>query len=639
MSGCGQLAWLTGLTLAATALALGIIVLHIGFWQLPLACLILGAITTRWQAKKALLLFLFLLPLINSTPDLFFSDYPFNYMAPVLFLLAGIVLASLAKKHEPFTVPGWLRSYLFFLSILWISALFLFLRWSNLTLSLRAFLKDTQVSPAGDRLSFGCIFPAITLFLFTLAPWLALLLQRYRITRRQAMRPLLAGFFLSLLLAILQKVLFPEFLAQGWWARIGQHNGGFSDFNGFGFFSGVLFLATFLHALGEFFPDPAGAATPCGKVPAGKRISPFFPPMMALAGIMISGSRSGFFFVLVGMIVFLFNNRIRPLYRILLVSVIVLALFVSGDTLARRLVKMGRQTGELLSTSDVPDTLDRITKGRVNMLRNWSSALVHFPLSGVGAGNFLFYYRYQNFNHPVYEDLPLNQYLHVAVETGLIGLLAFAFFLVSLWREQRRMMERVTLAAILIIFFVNTALWLPECILLFFLFAAGASGDSPSRPTRSRPYLPVMALLLVFILANAAAFSALHPVNWARRSGSAYDYGLFYPEMESGKAFRWSGADAGFYLSQGEADAVEVRCAAPVDRLPGKSQTVRLYWNGARSAVRVFRRNDSWRIPIRGRAGFLEFRVAPQFSPRALHLNADARPLGVQVRVFTPRRP
>jgi hypothetical protein len=339
------------------------------------------------------------------------------------------------------------------------------------------------------------------------------------------------------------------------------------------------------------------------------------------------------------MIVFLLNKRIRPLYRIFLVSVIVLALFVSGGTLARRLVKTVRQTGELFSTSDVPGTLDNITKGRVDMLRNWSDALVRFPLAGIGAGNFLFYFRYQNFKHPVYEDLPLNQYLHVAVETGLIGLLAFAFFLACFWRAQRRPAERITVTAILIILFVNTALWLPECILLFFLLAAGASGDPPFRPARFRLRLLVLPVLLAFILANAAAFSALHPLNWATKCRTGYDYGLYPLEKELQGVFRWSGAEFGFYLYKGEAEAVTIHCAAPLSRLPGNSQTVRLYWNGVAFASKRFTRNDDLDIPIKGRAGFLEFRVTPDFSPRALRLSADSRQLGVQVYVAPGSRP
>lgn len=630
---------LIGLTLAALALALGKIVLHLGFWQLPLACLIVGVIAAAGNAKKALLFFLFLLPLINSTPDLFFNGYPFNYMAPALFLLAGMVLVAIFKNGERFRLPGWFHPYLLFLAILWLSALFLFLRWSNLTLSLMAFLKDTPVSPAADRLSFASIFPVITLFLFTLAPWLALLLQRHGVSRREAMRPLLAGFSFSLLLAVLQKALFPDFLALDWWKKVGRYNGGFSDFNGLGFFSGVLFLVTFLDFLGDFFPSPA-APGPAGREgPCRGSIRKIFFPALALLGILISGSRSAFFFVLVGLAVFLFNRSMRLRYRILASCVLILALLFAGGPLARRLGEMGKQAGKVFSASDVLGALNKVTNGRVAMLRNWSSALVRFPLTGVGAGNFLFYYRYWNFAHSDYEDLPLNQYLHVAVETGFSGLLAFAFFLASLWRAQGRMAERITLAAILIIFFVNTALWLPECILLFFLLAAGAGGDSPSRPARFRLRLPVTALLLVFILANAAAFSALHPVNWAKKCRTGYDYGLFPLEKEAQGKFQWSGADFGFYLYQGEAAAVKIHCAAPLSRLPGNSQAVQLYWNGSKFASRRFTRNDDLEIPTKGRAGFLEFRVTPHFSPRALRLSADARQLGVQVLSAPGSRP
>ena len=48
---------------------------------------------------------------------------------------------------------------------------------------------------------------------------------------------------MSFLLALVQKWLDPGFLAQSWWGlKMHQVNGGFSDFNAFGFFAGVMFF-------------------------------------------------------------------------------------------------------------------------------------------------------------------------------------------------------------------------------------------------------------------------------------------------------------------------------------------------------------------------------------------------------------
>ncbi len=627
------------LTLTAIMLAVAVIVLHIGFWHLPLAFLALGAACAWRDSGKALRLFLFLLPLINSTPDLFFNGYPFNYMAPALFMLAGIVLVALAGKPEGGPRPPWLHGYMLFLAVLWISALFVFLRWSNLTLSLRAFLKDTPVSPAGDRLSFAVIFPVITLFLFTLAPWLPLLLRRSRISRQQGLRPLLAGYGLSLLLALMQRGFFPKFMALDWWAGIGQYNGGFSDFNGLGFFSGTLFLVVLL----RWITALSGAGSPAASGRWSRAWSGWarWAILMAvtMAGIVISGSRSAFFFFLVGVVVFIASGKIAWRLRIVAAGVILLSLLVAGGTLARRMGAMGGQIGRLLSGSHFITTLDEISNGRVGMLQRWSHALAAHPLAGIGTGNFLFYYRFANHGAGVYEDLPLNQYLHVAVETGFIGLLVFVLFLSRLWRTRQRREERILLASILVILFVNTALWLPECILLFFFLTAGAEdAATPRRGPLRRPLLAA-ALLLAFAAACVASFSALHPARWAAQCRTGYDYGLYASESGADGPFRWSGTKAGLYLSPGEWESVTVRCAAPLGRLSGQAQSVRVYWNGRLIAGRRFRNNGDFAVPIHGRAGFLELRVAPPFSLRTLRRGGDRRRLGVQVLLPAARRP
>ena len=144
-----------------------VVVIHIHFVILPVFFLGLGLLSYLWSGRKALILFLFLLPLINSTPDIFFNGYPFNYMGVALFYLSGIMIASRLKKEKPeFVFPGY-ELYLLFLVLISVSVFFVFLRWSSLTLSFLAFLRDTPVAPSGERLSFACIFPVITLALFS----------------------------------------------------------------------------------------------------------------------------------------------------------------------------------------------------------------------------------------------------------------------------------------------------------------------------------------------------------------------------------------------------------------------------------------------------------------------------------------
>ena len=76
------------------------IVVHLNFWVIPLVFFVVGLAAGLFNRGFSLYLFIFLFPFINSTPALFENGYPYNYMAPSLFLLSGIIIASLLKKIQ-----------------------------------------------------------------------------------------------------------------------------------------------------------------------------------------------------------------------------------------------------------------------------------------------------------------------------------------------------------------------------------------------------------------------------------------------------------------------------------------------------------------------------------------------------------
>jgi len=175
------------------------IVFNLKFFPLPLFFFVIGFVSYRLNEKKSLYLFFFLLPVVNALPDFFFNGYPFNYMAIALFYLSGIIISAQFFKQRSSSKPGktahqdiaidegvplsltfnfkWAGPYLLFLLILWISALFLVLRWSNITLPSLAFWKDTPVTPTGELVSFASIFPVVALFLFSTAPYIPILIK------------------------------------------------------------------------------------------------------------------------------------------------------------------------------------------------------------------------------------------------------------------------------------------------------------------------------------------------------------------------------------------------------------------------------------------------------------------------------
>lgn len=637
---------------AASSLALLslVIVGRLHFAVLPVAFILLGALTSLWRPKRALILFLFLLPLVPATPDLFFNGYPFNYMAVPLFYLAGILMAAAWRGER--LAPAFPGSgfYLVFLTLLGVSAVFVLLRWSNLGLSRLAFLRDTPVAPSGDRLSFSCIFPAIAWALFALSPYLAALIRRRGLRRPEVALPLQLGFSLSFLLALVQKFLFPGFLSQAWWGlQKSQVNGGFSDFNAFGFFAGALFFHQVLRLM-ERMPRRQGTAPP-GPEDAGHgrsrlRIRPAAALdalflLVALSAVFLSGCRTALLFILAAGVAFLFRRGIGAGTRTALALLLAGSLLFVGGTLGRRLKQSLGQVARLASSGDVRRELDRLSNGRLELLGASARMVGRFPLSGVGAGNFLFYLKYLEHGKQAYYDLPLNQYLLFFSETGLLGGAAFLFFIAALWRRLRRGTERAVIAAMAAVLFLNNFFWFPEALLLFWCFvalAAPAGDDGAERhPPGRRASVPgvlALATVALFVAANVAGFRALHPACWAGEKKVPYEYGFSYPESVSGSQFRWTGAAAGMYVRLDRDAAVRLHCGAPLAALPGRKQEVDVYWRGRHVERVVFRRNGERRLRLAGKAsgeGFLEFRVRPAFNLAKLGLGRETRTLGIQV--------
>ncbi|HEX7502798.1 MAG TPA: O-antigen ligase family protein, partial [Acidobacteriota bacterium] len=521
------------------------------------------------------------------------------------------------------------RVYLLFLCLLWISAFFVFLRWSNILHSPLAFFRDTPVAPGGERLSFASIFPIITLFIFSFAPLVASLFRRHRFSWRQVSYPLMAGLTVSIILALVQKEIAPDLVSQRWWAeRMQRVNGGFSDFNALGFFAGLIFLRQVLAMIAA--PNTAKWS---------RRALEATWLLVPLAGIYLSGTRSAFIFVLVAVIAVLLSREIGWTPRILFVLLLIVLFLVAGGTLRNRLTKSvnllsGGKTGHSFAA------WDHIANGRLMMIKNSLPMFGRMPLCGVGAGNFLFYLKYSRFGSGhYYEDLPLNQYLLVLDETGFPGLILFVIFFWLLFRGGSRV-QRFLLLAVGASLCFNFFFWFPECMLLFFLVAACDQEDKrplPSQPPGAEVKFAGTLILILFLLGQFVHRGSLDPLRWARETSTPYDYGFSYPEKENGRAFRWSGARAGVYIhlgADGRSGDLSLFCGAPLARLPGQRQTVDIYWRGKILRSVDFRKNERYPLALSdlaSRQGFLEFRVHPIFNLKRMGLGSESRDLGVQV--------
>jgi hypothetical protein len=354
--------------------------------------------------------------------------------------------------------------------------------------------------------------------------------------------------------------------------------------------------------------------------------------LTSLAGISLSGCRTALLFVLAAFVYVLFSRRIPLWLRGIFVSTLVILFFAAGGTLKSRVYNSFDRLQRLKDTPNMMQGIDNLTFGRVMMIKNSFSLVRRFPLLGVGAGNFLFYLKYDNYQKVFWEDLPLNQYLLILDELGFVGLAVFIVFLWNLGRASTRSRRFLLLGAGLALLF-NFFLWFPECMLLFFiLFTADSVKDSPPRLKRNWGTAGAIFLLALSLLGHVMSWRLLDPVSWSKEKGTNHDYGFWYPEKGPRGEFRWSLSSAGIYVFKDHPPRFRLSCAAPLSLLRDGKQAVRIFWRGKLKRIVVFRDNRDvlWEPPA-GQSGFWEIRIRPTFNLKAMGRGEESRDLGVQV--------
>lgn len=639
-------------SLLVIAIAFVKIVVQLHFWVLPLVFFIVGLAAALWNHKHALYLFVFLFPFINAGPGFFNSEYPFNYMAVSLFLLSGIAAAAVIRKIKNKPEVGNAGEYLdrdfipyyFFLFILFLSFIFVFFRWSNITLSsVNAAGADTPVSPPAppinfesgvkwneQRISFASIFPVVSLFLYFISPYIFFYIKKLKPEEKKVFAWLSYGFFVSVGFAVIQEISGRSLISDRLGKDFKQFYGGFSDFNAFGVFSGVILL---------------WATYEIKK----KNILGYITFAAALAGGILSGSRTVYFFILAGILNLIFNfNRAKTVRErkkqpqiaiIILIIAVLLAVVFAGGTLKERLSE--GFSGE----ESLVKKLDAVTNGRVWMTLFTLETIKDHFIPGVGTGNFIFYLAYKNYlpyrlhGEKFVYDLPLNHYLLVFAENGLLGFLFFTFFLVFLFR---RTAKKLLVGTILFSLLVNNFFWFPEVFLMFWIVVALNHVDKSEKEKKEilsskHKKIGLAAFLLLFIVFNIVSFNNLHPKTWAQETRIRYDYGFWYPEKDKqGNEYRWTKSRAGIYLTldkNGQSPEIKLFCGAPLSHLKEKKQKVEIYWRGKPYKTVTFIENKTFSFKIESQPleeGFLEIIVLPTFNLKNMGLSPESRDLGIQ---------
>jgi hypothetical protein len=600
-----------------------------------------------WNRQIALKLFLFLFPFISISPVLVNDKNPYNYMAIPLFLLSGIIIGGMLIRFiKPDDSSSTKKSldrefflYYMFLFILFISAIFVFLRWSNITLdSLTAFFRDTPVSPPvpdlihndssimnEQRVSFASIFPVVSLFIYFISPFVFFLIKKTNLAREKVFVWLSYGFFISVLMAIFQKLFNYSPISDRLGKEVQQFNGGCSDFNAFGFFCGVMFLWSTCEI-------------------KNKNKLGYVVFIAALIGGLLSGSRTVYIFIVIGFInlglkIIKRGKKQKKRVATIVVGVLLLAVIFSSGPISKRLTE-GFSQGD-----DLFEKIDAITNGRLWMTMFSIKTCRDHLISGVGTGNFTFYLAYKNYlpfikqNKRYLYDLTLNHYLLIFTEIGVLGFVYFTAFLVlCLLRSSRK----ILMGAILFGALVNNFFWFPEAFLLFWVIVALYNTDVSKIKGKKSISLKSKGLMasivgVIFLISNIFVFNNLHPKNLAHKTGTPYNYGFWYAEKDStNERFCWTKSRSGVYLflnNQGESPAIRLSCGAPLEYFKGKKQKVNIYWKGTLYKEITFTKNEDRSFKIKSRPrdqGFMEIHVSPTFNLKKMKISPESRDLGVK---------
>ncbi|MGB5909987.1 MAG: O-antigen ligase family protein, partial [Promethearchaeia archaeon] len=297
-------------------------------------------------------------------------------------------------------------SYLIFLLLIFISALFVIMRWSNITLSSLTLFKDTPVAPTGERFSFGIIFLVVYICLFNLSYLYYLYLKRFS-DKKNIILAFLTGHSISIIYSYFQNFFkFELFLSR-------KYNGFASDSSSFGFLSSVSLLLSW-YIFYKYKKKTWSAV--------------FF--IISLLGIFNSFIKVAAFALVFTILFYIFS--IKKYSKQFIIFIVILGILLTSIlflnpklTYKFRFVREIKESvisiKKILTTKEADEkSIRKIVAGRYLVWNYAYENFKKFPLSGVGAGNFVFWVKYNWFGKQYYHHLPHNQYLVFSSSIGFI---------------------------------------------------------------------------------------------------------------------------------------------------------------------------------------------------------------------------
>ncbi len=595
--------------------------------RLPVLVLALGlALATAWSPRTGLVAFALLFPLAGlghralggsdaiAWPILLFGGFAAGWTFRFLY--------DFESEADPSRADGALRA----VAVLWLlAALAAVLRarspWALFhRLRLRAVNVEGLLDSAAIRdsvLALASLSAGIGFFF--------ILRWSGRALRERALRAALAGTALSAVAALGERLGLPPGQPSDFWRMTGRLSGAAMDPNALGILCGL------------------GLVVGAALAMAGRGWRPTAAALVAVfvAGLVLSGSRSGVALAAIGVFLLLvgsgFSGR-RRLAAAALIAVLGIAasFFVGGRG------SVGARVAESFDARVPP--LYR-TSGRPIL---WESALRLFerhPLSGAGLGAFS--WELPNLladrgNGSHVHDNPGNAYLQALAETGVIGFLLTAALALVLAREAwsaLRGLERSALAVgsaaavlgMLVVLGAGSHWLAPDVALLFFGLAAVACGGGAAEPERWPRRVRALLATGYAAAALAGLFAADGPADSFR-----YRSGIGFYAKESGPSgpFYWTARRFAIRVGPGETLPLELVHFTP----EGKDVELTAECDGRVVFARTLGPGKGVGLRLRGgatRPRVVRFTVSRAFVPRRLGLSGDRRELGL-VAVFPP---
>jgi len=406
-----------------------------------------------------------------------------------------------------------------------------------------------------------------------------------------------------------------------------------------------------------------------------------------------AGSRSGFFGLLIALIVFAviivsphirnrtgkvrFKQKFMVYVSIGILAVCLLSVFV----LSNKEGILYERISESLSAVSKSGEQDAIFRSRHFLWPSSLHMISNFPLSGVGVGAFTcelpnYYKKYDIFSilpfsfyqksssHNVPVDSAGNLYLHISSEMGLIGLFIFMwiFFLILkqlyLFPIKTKQISNVTylyagisasLLGMFVIFVFGVHTLNFEIQLTFWLIVGllYAISDSKSALLKGRR-IPKMAFLtLVLIFALSHGWNSSHELSLRERTNKfSLDqrFGVYEMESMDGREFQWTKRKAGISFSvEKPFFLVPVIASHPdIQQNPvrAKISVTKDLFSGIKFLDEIVLYNNSWEnvhldlSEYVGHDVLLYFDISRTWNPKDILGTFDPRDLGIGIGEF-----